>query len=74
VNGYSSFAPSSFFERAERFNHFPEAQVIDEMRRIGISHVMLEHAVLDEAFTQLRSHPALEFVLDQDGWAVYRLR
>jgi hypothetical protein len=79
VNGYSSFAPSSFFERAERFNHFPEPQVIDEMKRIGISHVMLEHATLEprfrrEVFTQLRSHPDLEFVLDQDGWAVYRLR
>jgi hypothetical protein len=40
---------------------------------------MLEHATLEpqfgrEAFIQLRAHPDLEFVLDQDGWAVYRLR
>jgi hypothetical protein len=79
VNGYSSFAPASFFERVQRFNHFPQPQVIDEMKRIGVSHVMLEHATLElqfgrDAFTQLRSHPDLEFVLDQDGWAVYRLR
>ena len=62
VNGYSSFAPSSFFERVERLNRFPEPQVIEEMKRIGISHVMLEHAALEpqfgrEAFTQLRSIP-----------------
>ena len=79
VNGYSSFAPDSFFERVDRLNHFPEPQVIEEMKRIGVSHVMLEHATLEpqfgrDAFTRLRSHPDLEFVLDQDGWAVYKLR
>lgn len=71
VNGYSSFAAASFFERARRFNRFPDAEVIAEMRRIGVSHVM----VAQRAFAaQLRSHPELEFVLDQDGWTVYKVR
>lgn len=79
VNGYSSFAPQSFFERADRFNRFPAPEVIAEMRQIGVSHVMLEHATLEpifgrQAFLELRGHPDLEFVLDQDGWAVYRIR
>jgi hypothetical protein len=79
VNGYSSFAPQSFFERANRFNRFPAPEVIAEMRQIGVSHVMLEHATPEsvfgrQAFVELRSHSDLEFVLDQDGWAVYRIR
>jgi hypothetical protein len=79
VNGYSSFAPESFFQRADRLNHFPEPQVLDELKRIGVSHVMLEHETYEpqlgrDLFAQLRLNPALEFVLDQDGWAIYRLR
>ena len=79
VNGYSSFAPDSFFARVRRFNHFPEPEVIAEMRAIGITHVMLEHKTLEpifgkEAFRQLRTHPDLEFVLDQDGWALFHVR
>jgi hypothetical protein len=79
VNGYSSFAPQSFFERVERFNHFPAPEVIDEMRRSGVTHVMLEHATPEtvagrQALVELRSHPDLEFEVDQDGWAVYRIR
>jgi hypothetical protein len=79
VNGYSSFAPQSFFERVDRFNRFPAPEVISEMRAIGVSHVMLEHATLEpifgqRAFAELRRHPDLQFVVDQDGWAVYRVR
>jgi hypothetical protein len=79
VNGYSSFAPQSFFERVDRFNRFPAPEVIAEMRQIGVSHVMLEHATLEpifgrQAFVELRRHPDLQFVVDQDGWAVYRIR
>jgi hypothetical protein len=79
VNGYSSFAPQSFFERVERFNHFPAPEVIAEMKQIGITHVMLEHATLEpavgkQAFIDLRSNPLVAFEMDQDGWAVYRIR
>jgi hypothetical protein len=79
VNGYSSFAPQSFFERADRFNRFPAPEVIAEMREIGVSHVMLEHRTLEpavarQAFVEWHSHPDLAFELDQDGWAVYRIR
>jgi len=79
VNGYSSFAPQSYFERVHRLNYFPAPEVIAELRQIGVSHVMLEHATLEQAvgrqaFVELRSHPDLEFVVDQDGWAVYRIR
>jgi hypothetical protein len=79
VNGYSSFAPESFFQRVDRFNHFPAPEVLAEFRRIGVTHVMLEHSTLEpqfgaHAFVELRRHSELEFVLDQDGWAVYRVK
>jgi hypothetical protein len=79
VNGYSSFAPATFFERAARLNRFPAPDVIAEMHAIGITHLMFEHKTLEpqfgkEGFASLRSHPDLEFIVDQDGWAVYKLK
>ena len=78
-NAYSSYAPAHFHERAERFQKFPDESVLREMREIGITHVVLHRAPLAENFGTaavdgLRTHPALQFVFEQDGVIVYRLR
>jgi hypothetical protein len=41
---------------------------------VMLEHARLEPAVGKQAFIELRSHPDLEFEMDQDGWAVYRIR
>ena len=69
VNGYSSFATDSYAQRAARLNRFPAPEVIAELRSIGVTHVMLHYRAPD-----LRAHPDLQFVLEQDGWTVYRVK
>ena len=50
INGYSSFAPESFFQRAARLQSFPAAAAIQELRSIHVSHVVLHRAPLEAAF------------------------
>jgi hypothetical protein len=79
INGYSSFVPNSFFERAARLRAFPSAAAIEELRSLHISHVVVQRTPFQEmygaaALAALRLHPDLEFVLDQEGVVVYRVR
>jgi hypothetical protein len=79
VNAYSSFAPSSFYDRAARLQAFPDAAAIQELRSIGVSHVVLhrrplEHRLGAYSLAALRAHPDLEFVLEQDGVIIYKIR
>ena len=41
VNGYSGFETVGFRERANRWRAFPDAAVLDEMRALGVTHVMV---------------------------------
>jgi len=79
VNGYSSFVPTTFDERAARFQSFPDAAAIQALRDIGISHVVIHRTAMEQylsrdAINALRSHPDLEFVFEEDDVIVYRLR
>jgi hypothetical protein len=79
VNGYSSFAPQSFFDRAARLQAFPAPETIAELKSIGVSHVVLHRPPLEEAFgaaalAGLRAHPDLDFVVEQEGVIIYRIR
>lgn len=79
INAYSSFAPETFYQRADRLQTFPAPEALDELRSIGVSHIVLHRAPLERdygraAVDALRSHPELELVLEQDGVIFYRLR
>jgi hypothetical protein len=79
VNAYSSFAPASFYDRAARLQAFPDAAALEELRSIGVTHVVLHRPPLEReggahALVALRAHPDLEFVLEQDGVIIYRIR
>ena len=79
VNGYSSFAPESFFERAQRLKRFPDSAVIAELRSIGVTHVMIARRPFEELYgretlARLRRDSELQFLIDQEGWLVYRIR
>jgi hypothetical protein len=41
VNGYSGFETEAFRERAGRWRPFPADEVIDDMRALGVTHVMV---------------------------------
>jgi hypothetical protein len=79
LNAYSSFAPPIFYELAATLQTFPDARAIDALRQNGFSHVVLHRAPLEhelgkQAVDALRTHPDLEYVLEQDGVIIYRVR
>ena len=79
LNAYSSFAPASFHALAERLQSFPDEAAIRELRAHGFTHVVLHRAPLDHnygaaAVDALRTHPELEFVFEEDGVILYRVR
>ena len=75
INGYSSFVPNSFHERAARLQAFPDVASVRELRSIGISHVVVERNALvqnlgrpeaEALLARLRVHPDLELVFEED--------
>jgi hypothetical protein len=79
INGYSSFVPTSFYERAARLQTFPDASSIAELRAIGVSHVVLHRAPLVQSFGELavdalRTHPDLELIAEEEGVVLYKIR
>jgi hypothetical protein len=79
LNGYSSFAPDSFFQRAARLRALPAAAAIAELRALHVSHVVVHRLRYDDsagagASAGLRTHPDLEFLLEEGDIVIYRLR
>ncbi|MCC7123614.1 MAG: hypothetical protein IT178_02110 [Acidobacteria bacterium] len=75
VNGYSGFEPASSRERAERWRAFPAASVLDEMRALGVRHVMLHLAgVSDTVRDQVAAESALTLVADDGARRLYALQ
>jgi hypothetical protein len=79
LNAYSSFAPPLFYELATTLQTFPAASALQALRTHGFSHVLLHRAPLERdygasAVDALRAHDDLQFVFEQDGVILYRLR
>jgi len=74
VNGYSGFEPEAFRERAARWRGFPSDAVLDEMRAIGVSHVMLHLGDLPpEQVIAANLSPRLVLLGDDGERRLYRL-
>lgn len=79
LNGYSSFAPPLFYSLADTLQAFPAPVAMDALRKHGISHVLLQREPLARDFgaaalESLRTHADLEFIFEQDGVILYRVR
>lgn len=79
LNAYSSFAPPDFHALAERLQSFPEPAALQALHANGFTHVLLHRAPLAHeygaaAVDALRGHPELEFVFEEDGVILYKLR
>jgi hypothetical protein len=44
VNGYSGFTPKAFVARADALRDFPEPAALAELRRLGVTHVVVHMA------------------------------
>jgi hypothetical protein len=79
LNAYSSFAPPVFYELAAKLQSFPDAAALALLRSYGFSHVVLHRAPLEAMLGKavvdgLRAHPDLQYVLEQDGVIIYKVR
>jgi hypothetical protein len=79
MNGYSGYTPATYVEYAASFRYFPRDPAIEEMRRAGVTHVMVHPnrfgheaaAVLNE----LERRPEFELMgVGARGLRLYRLR
>jgi hypothetical protein len=79
LNAYSSFAPASFYDLADRLQSFPDEVAIQLLRTHGFSHVVLHRPPLEQAFgaaavDALRTHPDRALGFEEDGVILYRVR
>ena len=74
VNGYSGFAPPGFDRSAQLLRGFPGTAALDELRRLGVTHVVVHPGPwTDRRRALIAAEPALQIVAQQAGIALYRL-
>jgi hypothetical protein len=74
VNGYSGFVPRGYAERADRIGTFPAPTALDELRRLGVTHVVVNLGEAPELADQLASMPEFVTVATGHPRRIYRLR
>jgi hypothetical protein len=78
MNGYSGYTPTSYRQYAASFWFFPEDFAIQEMRRAGVTYVMVHPARFyqdaDKVMAQIAASPYLERIaIGRGGMVLYRL-
>lgn len=79
MNGYSGYVPGSYRKYAASFWYFPEDFAIQEMRKAGVTHIMVHphrfHDEAESAMKKVAASPYLERVaIGRQGLVLYRLR
>jgi hypothetical protein len=79
VNGYSSYWPPAWEPRARVLETFPNAAAVDELRRVGATHVTVHVAAFAErhggaALASIDGVPGLMLEAEAEGIRLYRLR
>lgn len=74
VNGYSGFESRAARARAERWRAFPAPEVLDEMRALGVTRVVLHLADLPASIADAAAAtPTLRLVQDDGERRLYRV-
>ena len=61
LNNYSGFTPRSYRHHAEAMRPFPDRASIDYLRRVGVTHVVVEGHRMDNArLAAINRLPALQ--------------
>ena len=79
LNGYSSFHPESFEARGRALNTFPSEMALAELRVAHVTHVAVHTLPFERrygaaALAAIDTIPDLEFVTNEDGIRLYRLK
>jgi hypothetical protein len=73
VNGYSGFVPRGYAARAERLATFPSPDALAELRRLGVTHVVVRLDAVPGA-PELAARPDFVTVASSPALRIYRLR
>ena len=74
VNGYSGFESAAARSRAERWRRFPDADILDEMRAIGVTDIVVHLADVPAAQADAAAaEPRLVLEGDDGERRLYRL-
>jgi hypothetical protein len=74
VNGYSGFVPRDYDATAKAMRAFPADVALERMHQLGVTHVVIHRASgLEQRRAEIDANPALRFVAEQDGIAIFRL-
>jgi hypothetical protein len=79
VNGYSGVTPDSFVEHARALAHFPDAQSVETLRTLGVTHVFVHDRALrdwtdNETADAVRRTPGLQLMAEEGDVALYQVR
>ena len=79
LNGYSGLTPDSFVDHARALEHFPDAQSIDALRALGVTHVFVHDRALrdwtdNETADAVRRAEGLALVAEEGDVALYEVR
>jgi hypothetical protein len=78
VNGYSSYAPPQWQERAKVLESFPSPAAVETLRALGTTHVAVRmeafaHRHGEDARAAIETVPGLIFEVEDEGIRLYRL-
>jgi hypothetical protein len=79
VNGYSSFHPDTFEARGRALGTFPSERALSELHVLHVTHVTVHTRAFARRFGEatlkaVDTIPELEFVTEEDGIRLYRLK
>ncbi|HEY7284691.1 MAG TPA: hypothetical protein VH497_04555 [Vicinamibacterales bacterium] len=79
LNGYSGLTPDSFVRHARALARFPDAQSIDTLRALGVTHVFVHDRALrdwtdNETADAVRRAPGLHLIVEDADVGLYEVR
>ncbi len=79
LNGYSGFHPEPFMARGRALNSFPSEEALAELTVAGVTHVLVHVDAFRDRYREaalkaIDTVPTLEFVVEEDGIRLYRLK
>jgi hypothetical protein len=72
VNGYSGFTPGSYNGHVDALQALPDERALAELRRLGVTHVLLHEDRVPEMAGALESHRAFQLLARDPSRRLYR--
>lgn len=79
LNGYSGLTPDSFIQHARALARFPDAQSVEALRTLGVTHLFVHDQALrdwtdNETADAVRQAPGLQLIAEEGDVALYQVR